>query len=200
MNNPIAPIGPAATFGRNFMAGASALVSLFFLSVVALGLLPMPNALAPLLGGIGFAFASLLTAFFWVPLVRELRRQATVEQAIASVAFMRVIFGDSAGNLTGMGSGWILVRERDIKMACRHTAFGMGSLDVVREIPLTEIERISIVEGNWMEYSMLKLDLRGGETLAFTLIPTSGSGLRGARIDEIRAVEGKMRNVVERNS
>lgn len=145
--------------------------------------------------------ACVVLARRWAPLIRQGRRAGAAMNAVTSVAFLDSLRIDASGGASSTSAGWMVIREHDIAVMCRSSAWrGEGAVGEELLIPFADVQDVGIMAGSWMYYPKLTLQLREGATLAFTLTPANGSGVRGPRKAEILAVKESISRALRKDT
>lgn len=185
----VAPIGPVMTLGRNLQTITAALVGVVCLIIVSLSLAPWPNVLLPLVVGVLLVTASLIAAFRGVPVMRRASEAGRIRNAAAIYAFLQIEFLDGAGTVADSARrGYVLVWNDRLEIDFRRDSAGIGGPREQWSISFEEIRDVRLREPTSMTYAMPVVTLKAGEAIAFTIMPKSGSGLRGPSDSETHEV------------
>lgn len=185
----IAPVGQLTTIGRNLQVGAASLCGVVCLLALALNVAPWPNAIIPGVSGVLLLIAALIAAFRGVPVVRRASVAARLRTAAARFTFLQMEFLDESGTAADSAKwGFVLVWDDRMEIDFRRASSGIGAPHEQRIISFVEIRDVRLREPTSMTYAMPVVELNAGEAIAFTIMPKSGSVLRGPSESETREV------------
>ncbi|WZO46832.1 hypothetical protein MRBLWH13_003321 [Microbacterium sp. LWH13-1.2] len=172
---------------RNIALAALALMGAASLIVPTLQGVPTADRVVVGIFGTALIAISLIGALRWKPLLRTMARVARRSGETPVLGFMQAEFDRPSTGKTFAGKGWILIRGAELLVHTQSTVLASGE---VRAIELAEIEGISLRTADSMAFNRLALTLTSGEEATFAVIPSNGSGLRGATESEVqRAID-----------
>lgn len=155
---------------------------------------PWPNRIIAGLLGIVLVAVSFLGSVRWKPLLWGMKRDAEKVGGTSIFAYMQAAFGDPGQNDPDFfGSGWVIRRGKSLVLSQRTVPVGSRQI-TVRSIPLRDIAGVSFRTADSTHFNRLVIELKTGKEATFTVVPPSGSALRGATEDETRNAMGRVLN------